>query len=134
QHLPLTRGGTFSRMLGDCLAAAQGLFLHLRNSPLYFVPQVAPQLDIVVWAMAGESAEESSRRAQKVFDEAARLDLHLALARLPVTLFAPNTWPRAAQDENVFCLRSVLMKPEHLPWLGEVCSRLDQAAAKVVER
>lgn len=134
QHLPLTRGGRFSRMLEDCLAAARGLFLHLRNSALYFVPQAAPQLDIVVWAMAGESAEESSLRAQKVFDEAARLDLHLALARLPVTLFAPNTWPGAAQDENVFCLRSVLMKPEHLPWLGEVCSRLDRSAAKVIGR
>lgn len=134
QYLPLTRGGTFSRMLDRCLAAARELFRHLGADPRYIVPQAAPQLDIVVWAMAGRDAEESSRRAQEVFDEAARLDLHLALAHLPVALFAPDTWPGRAQKETVLCLRSVLMKPEHLAWLPEVYSRLDRAATKVFGR
>ena len=130
QHLPLVRDGQFSRMLENCLQAARGLYAHLRRNPLYVVPAEPPQMDIVVWAIASTSTDASSALAQAVFDEAARRDLHLALARLPVTLFAPQTW--AEPGDQVLCLRSVLMKPEHLEWLPEFIARLDAAAAHAV--
>ena len=131
QLLPLARGGTFSHMLSKCLQAARGLHAHLAADARSIIPSAAPQLDIVVWAIAASSLEASSARAQSIFDEAARHDLHLALARLPVTLFAPGTWPDMKPDDSVLCLRSVLMKPEHLAWLPELCARLDAAAAHV---
>jgi hypothetical protein len=39
-----------------------------------------------------------------------------------------DIWPSAADAAMVTCLRSVLMKPEHLTWVDEIWKRLDQAA------
>lgn len=73
--------------------------------------------------------------AQAVFDEAAKLDLHLALAKLPVSLFPQGTWKAghiSGDEEHVTCLRSVLMKPEHLLWLEEIWERLEKAASQAL--
>ena len=88
----------------------------------------APELDIVVWKLNAETPEQSSQRAQEVFDACAARDLHLALVQLPLSWFAP-----AAADANraetglVTCLRSVLMKPEHEAWLDRIWERLSAA-------
>jgi hypothetical protein len=49
----------------------------------------------------------------------ARHNLHLAVAELPVALF---DLPRdmARDRETITCLRSVLMKPEHLDWVDRI--------------
>jgi tyrosine decarboxylase/aspartate 1-decarboxylase len=118
--LPLTRSGTFAAGLSQGREAALKLYDLIAHSPDFIAPAHAPQLDIVVWASAAPTPDASSTLAQRIFDEAAKLDLHLALARLPVTLFAPQTWPSSTTTDNVLCLRSVLMKPEHLAWLDRI--------------
>jgi tyrosine decarboxylase/aspartate 1-decarboxylase len=128
--LPLVAGGTFAQGLEQGRQAALRLYAHVAQSPLFCAPTAAPQLDIAVWAVGGETLAESSARAQHVFDEAARDDLHLALARLPVTLFPKNTWAGIHEGDTVLCLRSVLMKPEHLVWLPEIIVRLDRAVQR----
>ena len=89
-------------------------------------------MDIVVWTLKAVAYEESGRRAQAVFHRAAQLDLHLALVKVPTTFFPKGTWPDldATSDAMVTCLRSVLMKPEHLAWIETICQKLDQAAEK----
>ena len=124
--LPLTPGSAFAHGLAQSREAALDLYARLCASPHFLTPIHPPQLDIVVWACAASSAGESSALAQRIFDEAARLDLHLALARLPLALFPPNTWPTGS-DLTVLCLRSVLMKPEHLPWLPRIWSFIEKA-------
>ncbi|HTF71421.1 MAG TPA: hypothetical protein VK638_53010, partial [Edaphobacter sp.] len=56
----------------------------------------------------------------------ARLNLHLALATLPTRFFPPATFPGHSSGD-VTCLRSVMMKPEHLEWMDRIWQRLDQA-------
>jgi hypothetical protein len=56
----------------------------------------------------------------------------LALAQLPTSFFPAGTWPDQPQQGTVTCLRSVLMKPEHLSWLQEIWSRLSQVTAEVL--
>jgi hypothetical protein len=94
-----------------------------------------PQLDIVVWAVRATTPEASSALAQRIFDEAASRDLHIALAKLPMRFFPQNSWKNLQepdQQTTVTCLRSVLMKPEHLLWLDQISQRLDAAAVAAI--
>jgi tyrosine decarboxylase / aspartate 1-decarboxylase len=135
QLLPYTPGGAFAKGLESGHTAALKLHQHLAKSKRFLTPAHPPQLDILFWAVRAATPEASSTLAQGIFDEAARHDLHLALARLPVRFFPQNSWrnlsPTDAQS-TVTCLRSVLMKPEHLLWLDHLTQRLDAAATAVV--
>ena len=91
-----------------------------------FVAPLAPELDIVVWAVRAASASEASARARRVFEAAGRRGLHLALATLPIALFGADP-PFAADAEGVTCLRSVLMKPEHREAIEELALLLQAA-------
>jgi hypothetical protein len=97
-----------------------------------FLSPFAPDLDILVWTVRAASVTASSRLAQQIFDAAARRDLHLALAQLPCSFFPTGCWPDQHQHRTVTCLRSVLMKPEHLSWLQEIWSRLSQVTGEVL--
>jgi tyrosine decarboxylase/aspartate 1-decarboxylase len=112
--LPLTRGGEFAQGLEACRRAALALHARLAADSRFMTP-FAPQLDIAVWAPRNGSA-------QRIFDEAARRNLHLALARLPGGFFG-------SAEPEVLALRSVLMKPEHEQWMDRIWEILDQAAA-----
>jgi tyrosine decarboxylase/aspartate 1-decarboxylase len=125
--LPLVREGEFARNLDRSLNAAQLLHQRLEVSE-DFITGSAPQLDIVVWAAAAPSVAESSRRAQEIFDRAAKRDLHLALVQTPVSFFGNYRWAAPSSESTVTCLRSVLMKPEHLDWIEEIWNRLHEAA------
>jgi glutamate/tyrosine decarboxylase-like PLP-dependent enzyme len=125
--LPLIPGGAFSKGLSQGREAALALYAHITESSLFVPPPYAPQLDIVFWAAAAESPAASSALAQRIFDEAAKIDLHLALARLSVNLFPSGTWPENSEP-TVLCLRSVLMKPDHLPWIERIWALLQAAA------
>jgi len=127
QLLPMVRGGEFAHGLESGRKAALALHAHLAADKRY-VTAFPPELDIVVWAMRADSVAESSRLAQRVFDRAAENNLHLALSKLPVHFFPAGSWNGAAAGEYVTCLRSVLMKPEHLAWLPAILERLDAAA------
>ncbi|HEX4309319.1 MAG TPA: aminotransferase class I/II-fold pyridoxal phosphate-dependent enzyme [Acidobacteriaceae bacterium] len=123
--LQLVRGGEFAQGLEKGREAALRLHAGIA-SDARFVAGPAPELDIVVWAVRAGSLVESSQLAQQVFDRAAEQGLHLALAHLPARFFAGAPWSNAT-EATVTCLRSVLMKPEHLAWVDEIARRLREA-------
>ena len=123
--LPPERGGEFARMLAAGRDAAKDLHARLA-ADRRFAAAFAPQLDIVVWTARAPRVSEASRLARRIFEEAARRDLHLALAELPARYF---DFEASGRDrETVACLRSVLMKPEHREWLDRIWERLGAAA------
>ena len=129
--LPLIKAGDFAKGLDSSREAAM-LLQEKINADQRFLSPFAPELDILVWAVRGDSVAASSRRAQAIFAAAARKDLHLALAQVPCRFFPAGSWPDQPQQPSVTCLRSVLMKPEHLEWLGAIWSRLSQVASEVL--
>ena len=125
--LPLEKGGAFAGRLSASRQAA--LALHGRlAADARFLPPFEPELDIVVWAVRAASVTASSALARRVFDEAARRGLHLALVELPVAFFDLAGAGIERDRDTVTCLRSVLMKPEHREWLDRIWSILDAAA------
>jgi tyrosine decarboxylase / aspartate 1-decarboxylase len=133
--LPYDEGGEFARGLEAGREAALAMHRRLKADRRFATPVAGPTLDIVFWAAKGATVAESSAKAQAIFDEARRRDLYLALADLPRRFFPVGTWQdSAAEDVNVTCLRSVLMKPEHLAWLDEIWSRLGTATETVNAR
>ncbi|WP_260703711.1 pyridoxal phosphate-dependent decarboxylase family protein [Edaphobacter flagellatus] len=131
--LPYTSGGKFARGLEDGRNAALELNRRIVADARFIVPISGPQLDIVFWTVRSsqQTPEASSALASRIFDEAAHFDLHLALASLPIHLFPTETFPGHSSG-YVTCLRSVLMKPEHLAWIDAIWQRLDQATAHVL--
>jgi tyrosine decarboxylase/aspartate 1-decarboxylase len=135
QLLPYTPGGQFAQNLDSSHTAALNLHQLLAKSPHFLTPSASPQLDIVFWAVNAPALEASSNLAQTIFDEAAKRDLHLALTKIPVRFFPHDTWkpsPPIDPSDTVTCLRSVLMKPEHLLWLDQLWQRLEDAALQAL--
>jgi glutamate/tyrosine decarboxylase-like PLP-dependent enzyme len=138
--LPYIPGGDFAAGLESGRAAALELNRRIAAeassaSPRFIAPVAPPQLDIVFFAarhpQTVPTPDSSSALAQRIFDRAAALDLHLALANLPIRFFPAGSFSGNASD-TVTCLRSVLMKPEHLPWIDEIWHRLDRASAEAL--
>jgi len=131
--LPLVPGGAFAQGLKQGRAAALELDRRLRDDAR-FAPLAAgaPELDIVVWALALRAADfrKASEAAERVFDACAARDLHLALVQLPQSWFWP-AGPSGKSSAQLTCLRSVLMKPEHLAWLDRIWERLSAACTDV---
>ena len=128
--LPLTRGGEFARGLEAGREAALALSARLAKDDR-FVTAFAPELDIVVWTPRAASAGAASDLARRIFEEAARRDLHLALAELPAEFFDLAGAGMAPDRDRVTSLRSVLMKPEHREWIGRIWELLDQSTEAV---
>jgi tyrosine decarboxylase / aspartate 1-decarboxylase len=99
-----------------------------------FLSPFAPELDILVWAVRAPTVVASSHLAHEIFAAAAREDLHLALAQLPTRFFPPHSWVDQKQHDSMTCLRSVLMKPEHLDWLEAIWSRLSRAVGEALAK
>jgi tyrosine decarboxylase / aspartate 1-decarboxylase len=129
--LPLVQGGEFARALDDCREAALDLHQRLEHDAR-FVTAFPPELDIVVFAPRAGSVSESSERSRKVFEAAARRNLHLAVAELPVEFFQANLDAMKRDRNSLTCLRSVLMKPEHKEWIGQIWQILSDATDEVV--
>jgi len=128
--LPLKKGGEFARGLERGRKAALALFEKLRVDER-FVTAFAPELDIVVFAPNAVSVSEASVLTRKIFEAAARHDLHLAVAELPVGLWEANLGAMKRDRETITCLRSVLMKPEHFDWVDRIWDLLSSAADEV---
>jgi glutamate/tyrosine decarboxylase-like PLP-dependent enzyme len=123
--LPLVAGGEFAAGLSASRAAGLELARRLAEDPRWIVPFL-PELDIVVWAPRARSASAASALSQRIFDRAADLDLHLALIQLPIRYLQQAHFDE--DRDQVLCLRSVLMKPEHGEWVDEIFRRLAVAA------
>jgi len=125
--LPMNVGGEFSQALDKSLQAARALYELLDRSDKYQV-LMQPELDILVYGVNAEDAAAASRKASEVFEAAAKRDLHLALVNLPSSMVS-RYWPALdINEQNVTCLRSCLLKPEHLDWLDEIGQILDDVA------
>jgi len=123
--LPMDAGGEFSRLLDRSLMAARKMHQKLRDSS-HFRSLLVPELDIVVYAVEAQDAVTASERARHVFTAAAEQDLHLALIELPAPLVR-HYWPELQINrDTVTCLRSCLMKPEHLDWVDDICDVLER--------
>jgi tyrosine decarboxylase/aspartate 1-decarboxylase len=131
QLLPLISDGEFAKGLRQSREAAMLMHQKIRGDDRWVSP-FAPQLDILVWAVRARTMAASSLLAQEIFAAAASEELHLALVQLPGRFFPPGSWPD--QDGNLTCLRSVLMKPEHLDWLETIWSKLSHVTNKVLAR
>src|SRR5438093_9596086 len=129
--LPLKKGGEFARGLERGRKAALALFDKLLADER-FVTAFAPELDIVVFAPKAASTSEASVLARRIFAEAARRQLHLALAELPVAFFDLAAAGMERDRDTITCLRSVLMKPEHRAWVDRLRELLDGAASAVL--
>ena len=126
--LPLVRGGEFAQGLERGREAALKLHEKMRKDER-FVTAFAPELDIVVFAPRAASAGEASRWSREIFAAAAKHQLHLALAELPLAFFKNALGAVKKEDSGtVTCLRSVLMKPEHLDWVDRIWEILQRAA------
>jgi tyrosine decarboxylase/aspartate 1-decarboxylase len=128
--LPLVKGGEFAAMLGAGRNAALSLYQRL-HADQRFLPAFPPELDIVVWAVAAPTATEASQKARAIFAETAQRNLHLALAELPIHLFDLEPSGMHLDRDTIVCLRSVLMKPEHLDWIETIWEILDHATDAV---
>jgi hypothetical protein len=117
--LPLAKGGEFATLLARSRSAA--LAVHERvKADSRFLAAFAPELDIVVFAPRASSISEMSTRSRAIFTASAERGLHLAIAELPVSFFR-SLDPGIRRDrETLTCLRSVLMKPEHLEWIDRI--------------
>jgi tyrosine decarboxylase/aspartate 1-decarboxylase len=126
--LPLVTGGEFAGMLAATRAAALALYERLCADGR-FITTSPPELDIVVWAPRAARVSEAAELARRIFAEAARRNLHLALAELPARFFNLQAARMEPDRERLTCLRSVLMKPEHREWVPRLVKILDQATS-----
>jgi hypothetical protein len=131
QLLPLIKDGKFARGLDCSLEAAMLLHKKIRADGRFLSP-FPPDLDILVWAVCAGTVAASSRLAQEIFAASAGENLHLALAQLPSRFFPTGSWPDQQEQDDITCLRSVLMKPEHLDWLEAIWSRLSRVTGEVL--
>ena len=130
--LPPVPGGAFAADLDRCVTAAREFHARLSDSSSYH-PIMSPDLDIVVYAAEAPDTVEASRRAAAIFDHAAEEDLHLALIELPTAIVNHFVPAMTVASESVTCLRSVLMKPEHVDWLGPIMEILERAATRAAK-
>jgi glutamate/tyrosine decarboxylase-like PLP-dependent enzyme len=129
--LPLTKGGEFARGLERSRKAALALFEKL-HADSRFAAAFVPDLDIVVYAPRADSVSEASALSRKVFEAAAKRNLHLAVAELPVYFWAEESGGMKPDRETLTCLRSVLMKPEHLDWVERIWGLLSESTTEVL--
>lgn len=129
--LPLEPGGLFAEGLKRGRRAARELDRRLREDARFeTMGGGGPELDIVVWKLVAATVALASERAQEAFVACATRDLHLALVQLPQSWFGAGEG-KQGPEQNVTCLRSVLMKPEHLDWMDGIWCRLISVCGEV---
>jgi len=128
--LPLRKGGEFARGLEQGRKAALALFEKLRADSR-FVTAFPPELDILFFAPRADRVSESSALSRKLFEAAAKRNLHLAVAELPIHFWEENLSGMKRDRDKITCLRSVLMKPEHLEYVERIWELLSMAALEV---
>ncbi len=129
--LPLKKGGEFAGGLERGRKAALAFFGKLR-ADVRFVTAFSPELDIVVFAPKATSVSGASVLSRKIFEAAARRDLHLAVAELPVRFWEENLGATKRDRETLACLRSVLMKPEHYDWVERIWELLSASVDEIL--
>lgn len=128
---PLQAEGHFAGGLAQGRQAALALQDWVKRTPgLAAVNE--PELDIAVWMVAAPSATQSSALARRIFEEAAQRNIHLALMTLPRSFLQQRGAVQNWDADQVICLRACLMKPEHLEWMPQIISRLEESVRAVL--
>jgi tyrosine decarboxylase/aspartate 1-decarboxylase len=128
--LPMVRGGEFVKMLERSRDAALRLHVRLREDPRFFT-LLEPELDIVVWAPRADRVSRSSERSRQMFSRSAEKNLHLALFNYPTRLLGVPADQLERDEEQITCLRSCLMKPEHLDWVDKIWHILQRVIEEI---
>jgi glutamate/tyrosine decarboxylase-like PLP-dependent enzyme len=129
--MPLVRGGEFARALAQAREAALTLAAKLKQDGRWLLA-FDPELDIVIWAPRATSASQISQLSQAIFEAAAKAHLHLAVSGVPAEILQKR-WPDIVWDqERVSCLRSCLMKAEHLTWIDQIWQILSAVADEIL--
>jgi tyrosine decarboxylase / aspartate 1-decarboxylase len=123
--MPMIKGGEFASDLAKSRKAALQLYAKIEGDSR-FRTLVEPELDIVVWAPRASTEGRISALSQTIFDKAAENPLHLATFKYPTALLKKSWKDVRFESEYVLCLRSCLMKPEHLDWLDRIWVILDR--------
>jgi len=129
--LPLSKDGEFAAALERSREAAL-LFYQKVRADQRFMTAFPPELDILVFAPRATSVSQCSARSRRILDSAASRGLHLAVAELPVAFFEKELGATKRDRATISCLRSVLMKPEHLSWVDRIWDLLSDAASAVL--
>ncbi len=133
QLLPLVPGGAFAKQLSSCREAALVFYERLREDDR-FKTIIAPELDIVVWAPHASHISQISALSEQLFREAMKNHLYLATFRYPTSQLH-GIWSDVEFDQSyVTCLRSCLMKPEHLEWIDQIWRILDHSINQILHR
>lgn len=123
QLFPLDKKGLFAHRLDASLTAAKDFYGRILQEKR-FLPLISPELDIVVWCVKGESFSEISQLSKQFFQACEKQHLYLALFQFPAKLIDENLypeWKNVKKDaEYIVCLRTCLMKPEHLDWVERI--------------
>lgn len=127
--LPMEKNGEFAHGLAKGREAALALYEKI-DTDERFRTIFPPELDIVIWVPDGSHASQISARSEQIFNAAAEENLHLATFKYPAALLQEK-WPDVEFDQTyVTCLRSCLMKPEHLDWVENIWQILDKVASE----
>lgn len=130
QLLPMVPGGVFASQLTRCREAALTLYKRLEEDNR-FRTILAPELDIVIWTPDGSQICQISHRSEQLFQEAMKHHLYLATFKYPTSQL-PESWSDIEIDQPyVTCLRSCLMKPEHLKCIDQIWSILDRSITEL---
>jgi hypothetical protein len=125
--LPMEKGGEFAVGLSKGREAALALYKKITLDQR-FRTIFPPELDILVWAPNGSSASQISQCSEQIFHAAAQENLHLATFKYPGALLR-GKWADVDLDQPyVTCLRSCLMKPEHLDWVERIWEVLSKVS------
>jgi len=123
--LSMEKGGEFALGLSKGRKAALTLYEKIASDER-FKTILPPELDIIVWAPKGSSASQISQCSEQIFHAAAQENLHLATFKYPTALLREKWGDVDLDQQYVTCLRSCLMKPEHLDWVERIWEVLDK--------
>ena len=127
---PLEKDSEFATGLEQSRQAALALYDRLAHDDRFVTPLV-PDLDIVIWAPKAATTSEMSRLSRMAFEQAEEKDLYLATFSYPSHLIK-KAFPEVEIDsEYTTCMRSCLMKPDHLEWIEPIWSILDQVQNEI---
>ena len=121
---PLIRGGYFASALSKSRQAALHLSNLIKNEPR-FILLTEPDLDIVCWGIKAHNTEEMSRLARELFSQCESRGLYLALMNHPVDKI--DIEGVELKDTHLVCLRSCLMKENHLEWIPQIWGIIQQS-------
>lgn len=138
QLLGLDENSAFAGMLRSCLQAAR-TFSTVIHQDADFELLSEPETDIVCYFPKASDTATISRLSRELFRDAMQQgdkSLFLSLYKVSSAAFAQR-FPEirmAEAGEPVTILRSVFMKPEHLPFIPEMHTRLRSCLQRITEQ